>query len=210
MKKIVLLAVIAILAFGSSVGASEKSGCELSQVGAVEVGWTGYKTPAKVGVGGSFDSVKYTPVAKSGNNFRSVLVGSTVVIDTTTVNSKNQGRDEKLVKFFFGMMSQKNIEAKIVDIKADEKIKDAPRTGIVSVEIDMNGVKKIVLMKYSFKDSVFEATGVIDILEFNANKALSSINQACFDLHGGKTWSDVAISFKTKIEALVCNAKPLK
>lgn len=210
MKKIVSLAMFAILAFGSSVNASEKSGCELSQVGAVEVSWIGYKTPTKVGVGGTFDSVKYTPIAKSGNNFRSVLVGSTVTIDTTTVNSKNQGRDEKLAKFFFGMMSQKNIEAKIVDIKADEKVKGAPRTGIVSVEIDMNGVKKIVPMKYSFKDSTFEATGVIDILEFDASKALSSINQACFDLHGGKTWSDVAISFKTKIEALVCNAKPLK
>ncbi|MCK9472492.1 YceI family protein [Sulfurimonas sp.] len=208
MKNVVISALM-VLFIASGVDASQKAGCELSQVGAVEVSWTGYKTEKKVGVGGSFDNVLYTPVAKSGENFRSILVGSSVVVDTSTVNSKHSERDEKLVKFFFGMMSAKNINAKIVDIKADKKVKDAPRTGVVEVEIEMNGIKKIVPMAYSFSDGVFEAKGDIDILDFSASKALSSINKACYDLHEGKTWSDVAISFKTKIEALLCNVKPL-
>ncbi len=208
--KNVIISVLMALSIVSSVNASEKSGCELAQVGAVEVSWTGYKTNEKIGVGGVFDSVAYTPVAKSGENFRSILVGSSVVIDTTTVNSKDKGRDEKLAKFFFGMMSDKNINAKIVDIQADKKVKDAPRTGVVSVEVEMNGVKKVVPMKYSFSNDVFEAKGSIDVLDFSASKALSSINQSCFDLHKGKTWSEAGIGFKTKIEAILCKVEPLK
>lgn len=209
MKNVIISALMVLFAV-SGVNASQKSGCELAQVGALEVSWIGYKTDKKVGVGGVFDSVVYTPVAKSGENFRSILVGSTVKIDTSSVNSKNEGRDEKLAKFFFGMMSDKNINAKIVDIQADKKVKDAPRTGIVSVEVEMNGVKKTVPMTYSFSNDVFEAKGVIDILDFSANKALSSINKACFDLHEGKTWSEAGIAFKTKIEAILCKVEPLK
>lgn len=209
MKNIVISALVLFFAV-SSASASQKSGCELAQVGAVEVSWTGYKTQKKVGVGGVFDSVVYTPVAKSGENFRSILVGSSVVIDTSSVNSKHEDRDGKLAKFFFGMMSEKNINAKIVDIKADKRVKDAPRTGVVDVEIEMNGVKKTVPMTYSFSDTIFEAKGTIDILDFSAGDALSSINKACFDLHEGKTWSEAGIAFKTKIEAILCNVKPLK
>ncbi|MBE0513848.1 YceI family protein [Sulfurimonas sp.] len=205
-----IISALMVLILVSGANASQKSGCELAQVGAVEVSWTGYKTEKKVGVGGVFDSVTYTPVAKSGENFRSILVGSSVVIDTSSVNSKNEGRDEKLAKFFFSMMSDKNIKAKIVDIKADKRVKNAPRTGVVDVEIEMNGVKKVVPMKYSFSDSIFEAKGSIDILDFSAGDALSSINKACFDLHEGKTWSEAGIAFKTKIEAILCNVEPLK
>lgn len=209
MKNLIFSLFLALL-IASNVNADTKGGCELAQVGAVEVSWIGYKTNEKVAVGGVFDNVVYTPVAKSGSNFRSILVGSKVVIDASSVNSKNEDRDQKLSKFFFGMMSSKNIEAKIVDIKADKKIKNAPRTGIVTVEITMNDKTKSVPMKYSFSDGVFRAEGVMDILDFGANEALSSINEACFDLHKGKTWSEATIAFKTKIEAVLCSAKELK
>lgn len=208
MKKIIL-SVLLVLSVAASANASQKTGCVLAQKGKVSVNWEAYKTESKIGVGGVFDSVKYTPFAKEGKNFRTILVGSKVDIDTNSVNSKNAGRDDKLVKFFFNMMSSNNIEAKIVDIKADKKIKNAPRTGVVTIDVKMNGVAKTVPMKYSFSDGIFSATGVIDILDFSASKALFSINKACFDLHKGKTWSDVKIGFSTKIEAILCNVKPL-
>jgi hypothetical protein len=74
----------------------------------------------------------------------------------------------------------------------------------------MNGITKSVPMKYSFANGIFSAKGTIDIFDFSASKALSSINKACFDLHKGKTWNDVSIAFSTKIEASLCNIKPLK
>jgi hypothetical protein len=107
-------------------------GCELAQVGAMNVEWTAYKTAKKVGVSGTFEIVTYKPVAKSGENFRSILVGSSVSIDTKSVNTKHESRDAALGKFFFEMMSQKNIEAKIVDIKADKSEKGEPRKGTLS------------------------------------------------------------------------------
>jgi len=209
MKKLISAALVSV-ALVSSLVASQKSGCILAQKGKVEVTWKAYKTPLKLGVGGTFDDVKYTSVAKEGKNFREILVGSTVTIDTKKVNSNHKARDEKLYVSFFKQMNIQGIKAKIVDIKADPKVKGAPRTGIVAVEIDLNGVNKTIPMKYSFADSVFEAKGVIDILDFSAKKALASINRACHDLHKGKTWSDVNIGFKTKIEAILCNVKPLK
>jgi len=68
----------------------------------------------------------------------------------------------------------------------------------------MNGVTKTVPLKYSFSNGIFDANGVIDILDFSASKALSSINKACFALHKGKTWSDVSIGFSTKIDTKLC------
>lgn len=202
-----LVAVLMAFSLLSSAYASEKTGCVLAQSGDVEVSWIGYKTPKKVGVGGVFDKVAYTPATKEGENFRTILVGSSVVIDSSSVNSKHADRDAKLAKFFFGMMQDKNINAKIVDIKADKKVKDAPRTGIVDVEIAMNGVKKVVPMTYSYDNEIFEAKGSIDILDFQANSALKGINEACFDLHEGKTWSEAGIGFKMKILATLCTTK---
>lgn len=209
MKKIALVFLIT-LGLVTSLVASQKSGCVLAQKGEVTAAWMAYKTPAKVGVSGSFDSVKYNSIAKNGKNFREILVGSSVDIDTSSVNSKHKARDAKLVTFFFEQMSSKTINAKIVDIKADEKVKGKPRTGVVTLDITMNGVTKKVPMKYTFSDSIFSAKGVIDVFDFSANKALASINKACFDLHAGKTWSDVTIAFSTKISADLCNTKPLK
>ncbi len=202
-----LVAVLMVFSLLSNANASEKTGCVLAQSGDVEVSWIGYKTPKKVGVGGVFDKVAYTPATKEGENFRTILVGSSVVIDSSSVNSKHADRDAKLAKFFFGMMQDKNINAKIVDIKADKKVKDAPRTGVVDVEIAMNGVKKVVPMTYSFDNEIFEAKGSIDVLDFQANSALKGINEACFDLHEGKTWSEAGIGFKMKIIATLCTTK---
>lgn len=209
MKNRIFYSLIASAVLLSS-SAFANGGCELAQVGAVNVEWTAYKSAKKVGVGGTFDNVTYKSVAKSGENFRSILVGSSVSIDTKSVNTKNESRDATLSKFFFEMINQKNIEVKIVDIKADKSEKGAPRKGTLSVEIEMNGIKKVVPMKYSFSDGLFAADGVIDILDFKADKALASIAKECFDLHEGKTWSEVSIGFKTKIEAILCSTKPLE
>ncbi len=209
MKKIVL-SILMLVGLSSVLSAVQKTGCVLAQQGKVTAAWMAYKTASKIGVSGTFDKVDYTPIAKEGKNFREILVGSSVSIDTSSVNSKNKGRDVKLVKFFFEQMSSNKITAKITDIKADKKIKGKPRTGIVTLNITMNGVTNTVPMKYSFADSVFSAKGTIDIFDFSGSKALSSINKACFDLHKGKTWNDVTIAFTTKIEAILCNVKLLK
>ena len=200
MLKLLLSMMLAVTFINAS---EKKSGhCELSQIGDVKVGWSAYKTPAKLAVSGTFDEVAYRAVAPKGVNFHDIFVGSTLNIDTRSVNSKNASRDMKLVSFFFKQMSSTTIKAKITDIKANKRERGKPRTGTWFVDITMNGVTKNIPMNYTYNEGKLDANGFIDILDFSANKALSSINAACFDLHQGKTWSDVAISFSTGIKAL--------
>lgn len=181
--------------------------CTLAQEGSVTVSWKAYKTPLKVGVGGIFDKVAYTPAAKEGKNFKEILVGSTVTIEEASVNSKNKGRDTKLVQFFFNNMKGAEISAKIVGIKADPRVKGKPKTGIFTTEITMNGITKTVPMHYIFDQGTLKADGVIDLFDFQASPALAALNKACFEKHQGKTWNDVTISFSTHIKA-VC--EPVK
>lgn len=204
MKKLLLTIMIlstALLAEGKVA----KTGCILSQEGAVTVGWKAYKTAAKLGVGGIFDDVTYTAAKKEGKNFKEILIGSSVVINTNSVNSKNEGRDKKLVASFFKLLGAETISAKILDITQTSKKRERPRKGIITTNITMNGISKDVPMNYVYDKGAMKAEGFIDLFDFQASKALTSINKACFDLHKGKTWNDVAINFSLNIKADLCN-----
>ncbi len=181
--------------------------CTFTQEGAVTVDWKAYKTPAKVGVGGIFDTVRYTAPEKEESDFKALLTGATVTIDEKSVNSKNKGRDAKLVSFFFDQMKGDTIEAKIIDIVVASEKKGIPATGTIQTEIMMNGITKKVPLRFSYSDGILTASGVIDLFDFSASKALKSINKACFDKHLGKTWNDVDIGFTTHIKALCTPAK---
>ncbi|QOP45084.1 YceI family protein [Sulfurimonas paralvinellae] len=189
------------------MGIKGTGGCVLSQNNHVEVGFTAYKTPLKIGVGGTFDKVSYTPNKISGSSFRDLFVGSSVVIDTKSVNSHNKGRDAKLVKFFFDNMSSQTITAEITGYTPDKRYKGKPKTGIFMVAVTMNGVTRNVPMRYSYFQGKMKAEGVIDLFDFSANRSLQAINKACYELHQGKTWNDVTISFTTEVKASLCHAK---
>ncbi len=204
MKKLLLSIMILSLSLIAETTTS-KTGCVLSQTGKVTVGWKAYKTPAKIGVGGTFDKVIYTPAKKEGKNFREILVGATLKIETNSVNSNNEGRDKKLINAFFALLSSDTITAKVVDIQAKSKVTGKPKTGTIMIEITMNNITKTVPMQYSYNKGIMQADGFIDLFDFQASKALSSINKACFALHKAKTWNDVSISFTMQIKADLCN-----
>ena len=199
MKK-TLLALAALYTIGNA------GGCLLTQPKEIAVEWKAYKTLAKIGVGGTFNSVDYSPAALEGKNFKELFVGSTVTIDTDKVDTKNPDRDLKLVEFFFKKMSGGKIEGKIQSIKADPYTKGKPRTGTVTVMITMNGKALPVPMKYHYEKEKFDAGGTIDLGDFNAIPALSSINKSCYELHQGKTWRDVTIGFHTTVTASLCDS----
>ncbi len=202
----VIIALILGVVFLNAKGV-QHTGCDLSPVGEFSVTFKAFKTPAKVGVSGSFDRVNFKAIRQTGKNFREIFVGSTVNIESSSVNSKHKERDIKIVTFFFNKMSDDSIVGKIIAISSDKRVRGKPRTGTLLIQMKMNGVTKKVPMTYSYMDGLFSAAGVIDILDFSGSSALSSINKACYDLHKGKTWSDVTIGFSTKIEALLCSVK---
>ena len=151
--------------------------------------WTAFKTPLKLGVKGTFDKIDFT----KGDE---CLEGAKVHIDKSSVDTKNPGRDKTLRLFFFDRLKGP-IEARI--LKVHEKILD--------VAITLNGVTKDVPFFYEKKGSTLTAKGVIDLFDFGASKALSSIAKACFDKHQGKTWNDVELRFTIDAKTTVDKAK---
>ena len=190
MKKIALSL---LLTFGLA-----QASCNFAQPTNVDVTWEAFKTPLKLGVGGHFTKVNYKSSVKSATDLNTLVAGSTVNIEVASVDSNNKGRDVKLLNDFFKQMAGPDIKAKIVSLKKD---KDARKTGVATVSVTMNGVTRSVPMKYSFSNGKLSANGVIDLFDFKASKALQAINKACFDLHQGKTWSDVNIGFTMVIKA---------
>ncbi len=151
--------------------------------------WTAFKTPLKLGVKGTFDKMTFV----KGKN---CLEGAEVLINKHSVNTKNPGRDKTLDSFFFSRLKG-DIKAKIVAVK--EKTLD--------VAITLNGVTKTIPFFYMKKDGVIRAKGVIDLFDFGASKALSSIAKACFNKHQGKTWNDVELRFTIDAKTTVDKAK---
>jgi hypothetical protein len=183
MNKILLAAVAAFTLASAD--------CSYTKNGDVGVSWTAFKTPMKKGVHGTFRSIVYKGADK-GATLTQLLKGAQVMIQTNNVDSGNSGRDAKLVQFFFNQMDGQMLEARIVDM--DEAAK------IVLVEVLMNGKGLNVPMAYTFEKGRFNAAGVIDLGDFKALDALTSINRACYDLHAGKTWQDVNIAFALNVE----------
>ena len=64
----------------------------------------------------------------------------------------------------------------------------------------VNGQELTIPMAFSLENSVINAKGTIDLFDFKAGDALASINKSCYDLHQGKTWNDVSISFTLHVE----------
>lgn len=203
MNKIILSALL-LLSFTNA----QAGGCLLEQSDDINVTWKAYKTLGKLGVGGQFTSVKYTPNKKSAANFKGLFVGSKVSIDISKIDTKNEGRDKTLVDMFFNQLKGGKIEGVIKDMKADKSINGKrPYTGTLDVSLTMNEKTLVIPMKYKYKKGDFQAIGTIDLFDFNGNSALASINKSCFDLHSGKTWSDVNIAFRTTIKATLCDVK---
>ncbi len=194
-----------LLGLGAMLTIANSAGCVLVQDGKMTVRWDAYKTDSRITVHGKFTEVQYSPKALEGKNFRELLVGSKVSIDSSKIDTDIVSRDDTIVEFFFNKLSTKKIEGIITDIKADERVKGKPRTGTLSVEITLNGKTKTVPMNYNYYKEDFSATGSINLADFSALDALASIDKSCHDLYKGKIWSDVTIKFNTSIKATLCN-----
>ena len=154
------------------------------------VGWEAYKTPKKAGVKGTFDAIDFE--AASAESVVKLLEGAKVRIDTKRVNSGNEGRDKTLVESFFSLMTSEMIEGSVKSVTGDKNE--------MIVSLSMNGVTREVPMAYSLEGENLQAVGYIDMFDFALNKAHASINKACYDLHSGKTWSDVKVTAEISVE----------
>ncbi|WP_333663154.1 hypothetical protein [Chishuiella changwenlii] len=152
------------------------------------VEWMGYKTTEKVGVPGHFDVVLVKNVNEEGKTPQEVLEGADIVALVSSLNSDMIVRDEKLKDILFGNM----INTK--EIKGQLHFKE----GKTFLKLTLNNTSKEYEVQSSFENNVFTIEADVDLMHFNANKALTALNTACLDLHKGadgvsKTWSEVHI-----------------
>ncbi len=195
-----------LLSLGTLLTIANSGGCLLVQDKTMKVRWDAYKTDSRITVHGKFLDVQYSPKALEGKNFRELLVGSKVSMESSNIDTEIVSRDETIVEFFFKKLSTTKIEGIITDIKADDQhMKGKPKTGIVTVQITMNGKTVTTPMNYNYFKEDFSATGTINLADFTALDALASIDKSCHDLYKGKIWSDVTIKFNTTIKATLCD-----
>ncbi len=171
--------------------------CHFETDRALQVQWIAYKAPAKFSVKGTFLGVSSnfednaTSIAKFLNKRR-------VYIQTRMVDTGISERDVKLVQFFFNLFEGQKIQADVVSVEGNNT------KGTLLVDIFMNGKAKKIPMRYHYDEEKLVAQGTIDLADFNAMAGLRSITISCYDMHQGKTWQDVAISFSLNVKK-VCH-----
>ncbi len=157
--------------------------------GKPQVSWMAFKTPLKVGVGGRFKSLQHTGKSKA-KNLEDLLKEQSITINPETLSTKNPARDQNILKSFFNKMKSPMIKASIVEVKKNT----------LNISIVLNNKKKKTPMSYQFEKGMLKARGHIDLLDFQLEGPLKSINEACLALHEGKTWSHVEIFFEQKLK----------
>jgi hypothetical protein len=153
------------------------------------VDWVAYKTTDKLPVKGKFKKVDITKNGE-GNTAKEAINGAEFSIPVSSLFTADASRDFKLKKFFFGFMDNTQLLSGILNISDDTN-------GTAS--ITMNGVTADLPFTYTLEGKEFKLTATMNLDNWNAQKAVASLNVACKDLHKGKdgvskTWSDVAIN----------------
>ena len=153
--------------------------------GNLGVKWTGYKTAQKVAVSGTFKEINLQ--IESNDNLEQFLKSANVQINTLSFDSGLDVRNKSIVSTLFSLKSSEKITGSISNVDVNKKT--------LVLKLTMNGVTKNVLMSYDIKDNKIVANGQIDVLDYNMQESFAKFAKACFDLHKGKSYSEVDIEF---------------
>lgn len=157
--------------------------------------FTAYKTTAKVPVEGAFSGIQTGPLnAQAGIDMLEAIKGMTFSIPVSSLDTKNKGRNDKILENFFRkMIAAARITGSFGDFDRNE------HKG--SITVKMNGVSRVLPVAFSRDANTLEFIGTMHLAKWKALRALSFLNRACYELHKGadgisKTWSEVMIHGK--------------
>jgi len=173
-----------LVPIGAFLLSTSLSAAECVNIKSVNIGWTSYKTKAKIGVSGTFNDVKLTK-SKDTTNIKTALVGTSVVLNLTNIDAKAEIKTSNILKYFAPELSTQGITATIM--KVGEKR--------LALKILLNGRKQIIPMNYTLDGGVMLADGVIDARDFGIESALGNLNRHVAG-HKNKGWLDIAIRFE--------------
>lgn len=153
--------------------------------GDLKVKWTGYKTEKKVPVSGTFNEIKLEIL--KNENFGDFLKSAKVKINTLTFDSGLEVRNKSIISTLFSLKSSEEIRGIITKVNTSNKT--------LVLNLTMNDVKKDVVLNYELENGNIVAKGLIDILDYSMNESFAKFAKECFDLHAGKSYSEVNIEF---------------
>lgn len=150
--------------------------------------WTAYKTTEKVPVKGKFTKVSIT-AGGEGNSVKEAINNAEFSIPISSIFTSDSSRDYKIRKFFFGVMENTKLLSGQLVIENDS---------LGYANITMNGITNKLPFNYTIEGKAFSMQTKMDVLNWNAQNSIDSLNAICRDLHKGldgvsKTWAEVAI-----------------
>ena len=143
--------------------------------------WTAYKFTNKTGVNGSFDEIM-VETTEDASSLDDLLNSVKFVINTSSVNSNEVTRDIKIAQFFFGTMeSTSEIIGELKDVDG----------GKATISLTMNDLTVDVPGTIETSGDTLRLKSTVDFKEFDADKALSMLNQVCSEQHTGEDGKSV-------------------
>lgn len=200
--KIIFLLII-LFGAGCNKGKEDFSNCEYSyDHSATKFKWTAFKLTEKVGVNGSFDKISIEGTRDRQISIPLVFENLRFNVDLSSINSGQNERDKKILKYFFG-----NLKDSTEISGTFSKIKISNNFGTADLNLKMNSIEKIVPVKIMIQNnSDLELRASIDLLNWDMGEAIKSLNKECYDLHKGKDgvsklWPEVELEVNTKLKA---------
>ncbi len=176
---------------GESEKSHEAEGTFHFDAAKAQLTFTAYKFPGekKKGVNGTFKTINVKG-AKDSEKAEEVLSDVSFSIPVASLSTNDVSRDDKLKEFFFGkLINTADITGSFGKFEG----------GIVPVTLKLNDKTVTKDFQYQISGRKLTLIGKIDLVkDYMASDALNSINEACKDLHEGKTWPDVDL--KAEIE----------
>lgn len=164
----------------------------------VSLKWVAYKTTEKVGVGGEFGKINVKEYQLSESK-EGALDGVSFSVPVSSLFTGNKDRDWKLVNLFFGVMDN----TEFIKGTFHQGEGDAEK-GAGKLDLEMNGTTTVLPYDYTVANDSLFISATMDVLNWNGQEAMDSLNVACYDLHKGKdgvskTWSEVDIKASVAI-----------
>ena len=202
LSKIILLSGISLFILASCGGDAsgdskkEEANCLYSyNHSTTDLTWTAYKTLSKVPVAGGFNNIKVT--AESAYSQKEVIESINFVISTSSVETNDIGRNQKIDSLFFGFSDIKEIKGKILKLNENGK---------ADIQINM-GIPVTISGDYKIEGNKFSFNAEIDLISWEMLNAVENLNQACEEVHRGaegeesKLWSNVSLSLTTVLSS---------
>ncbi|MBS9766194.1 MAG: YceI family protein [Flavobacteriaceae bacterium] len=186
MRKVIVLLSVVFLFLSCKDKAVKKEFCVDENT--LTVKWTAYKTTEKIPVSGKFEKI-IIQKSEYGKSAVDAVNNVEFSISVSSIFTNNTERDEKLKKFFFGMMK---------DTERIEGTVSLQENNEGTLHLTMNGVTASLPIQYKVKDQLVTIEGVLNLDTWKGKLAIEALNKACEDLHKGpdgvsKTWNEVKV-----------------